>query len=67
LTTSQVAAFHAEKMGLVEEQLLVLDENILSKILPDLIDLQSASYSIISNTFDTCTFRIQLETAPLLD
>ncbi|KAJ5459354.1 hypothetical protein N7530_011298 [Penicillium desertorum] len=54
-------------MGLVEKQLLIPDENTLSKILPDVIDLKSASYSITSNTFDTCTFRIQLETAPLLD
>ncbi|KAJ6190532.1 hypothetical protein N7519_000553 [Penicillium mononematosum] len=53
-------------MGLVEK-LLVPDENILSEILPDVIDLKSTSYSIISNTFNTCTFRIQLETAPLLD
>ncbi|KAK6829397.1 hypothetical protein PG995_004660 [Apiospora arundinis] len=38
---------------------LVPDENILSGIFPGKTDLQLASCHIISNTFDTCTFRIK--------
>lgn len=54
-------------MAPVEQQDLVPDEKILSEIFPGVIGLEPTSCNIISNTFDTCTFGIQLETVPLPD
>lgn len=54
-------------MASVERQDLVPDEKILSEIFPGVIGLKPTSCNIISNTFDTCTFSIQLETVQLPD
>ncbi|CAG7938994.1 unnamed protein product [Penicillium salamii] len=51
-------------MESVEEQVLVPDEKILSAIFPG-IDLKPSCCKVITNTFDSCTFSIQLEAAPL--
>jgi thiamine kinase-like enzyme len=54
-------------MGLAQKQLLVPDETILSEIFPGIIDLKPSSCNIITNNVDSCTFRIQLDTAPPLE
>ena len=44
-----------------ENGFLVPDESILSDIFPGVVDLKPSSCNIISNTFDTCTFSVQVE------
>ncbi|KAK3324799.1 hypothetical protein B0T19DRAFT_429466 [Cercophora scortea] len=54
------------QMASVEQRDLVPDEKILSAIFPGATDIKLTSCcNIISNTFDTCTFSIHLEIAPL--
>jgi hypothetical protein len=45
-------------------RLLEPDEVILVGIFPDMVDSKSTSYQVISNTFDTCTFRLQFHISP---
>lgn len=50
-------------MGSAHKKCLVPDEQILFEIFPDIVDLKPSSCNVITNTFDSCTFSIQLETA----
>lgn len=43
---------------------LLPDQQILSGIFPNMPNITEDAYNVISNTFDTCTFRIRLETEP---
>lgn len=43
---------------------LVPDQQILSSIFPDVINITENAYDVISNTFETCTFRIRFKTEP---
>jgi hypothetical protein len=44
-----------------EKRFLVPDERILSDIFPGVVGLKPSSCNIISNTFDICTFSVQVE------
>ncbi|KAJ8123482.1 hypothetical protein ONZ43_g581 [Nemania bipapillata] len=44
-----------------ENKLLILDEQVLSAIFPDIPNVTKAPLNIISNSFDVCTFRLQLD------
>ncbi|KAJ5405177.1 hypothetical protein N7465_006461 [Penicillium sp. CMV-2018d] len=44
-----------------EKRFLVPDEKILSDIFPGVVGLKPSSCNIISNTFDICTFSVQVE------
>ena len=50
--------------SLSKQQLLVPDEKLLSNIFPGAVDIKPMDCRVISNTFDTCTFRIQLAAPP---
>ena len=43
---------------------LLPDQQILSGIFPNVPNIPEDAYNVISNTFDTCTFRIRLESEP---
>jgi hypothetical protein len=43
---------------------LLPDQQILSDIFPDVPDIADELYTVISNNFDTCTFRLLLATEP---
>ncbi|KAJ5351933.1 hypothetical protein N7452_000907 [Penicillium brevicompactum] len=44
-----------------ENRFLVPDESILSDIFPGVVGLKPSSCNVISHTFDTCTFSVQVE------
>lgn len=43
---------------------LLPDQRILSEIFPDVPDITTDLCTVLSNTFDTCTFRLKLATEP---
>jgi hypothetical protein len=57
--------FNLARMASIERQYLVPEERILFKIFAPTVELNSFSCHIISNTFDTCTFRVQHDVPPL--
>ncbi|RKU43199.1 hypothetical protein DL546_005720 [Coniochaeta pulveracea] len=52
---------------MAQQQELSPDQQVLRGIFPDVPDISEDSYNIISNTFGTCTFRLQLSTEPKPD
>jgi hypothetical protein len=52
-------------MASVEQRELVPDEKILSAIFSDAAGVTLKSCNILSNTFDTCTYSIHLDVAPV--
>lgn len=54
-------------MALDDPRAFVPDEKILSDIFPSVIGLKRTSCNIISNTFDTCSLCLCLETLSLSD
>lgn len=55
------------EMASYEQRELIPDEMILSAIFSGAPDVRLASCNILSNTFDTCTFSVHLDVAPLLN
>ncbi|KAJ5876004.1 uncharacterized protein N7529_001588 [Penicillium soppii] len=54
-------------MASIANRLLFPDEKTLSGIFPHVIDFKPTICDVLANTFETCTFRIQLDSAPLPD
>ncbi|KAK0655715.1 hypothetical protein B0T16DRAFT_384537 [Cercophora newfieldiana] len=50
-----------------DEQDMVPDQKILLGIFPEIPAISEGSYTIISNTFDRCTFRLSLDAEPRPD
>ncbi|KAK4226711.1 hypothetical protein QBC38DRAFT_528173 [Podospora fimiseda] len=49
---------------MVDNQKIIPDQEILLGIFPEIPNIPKDSYSIISNNFDRCTFRLSLDTEP---
>ncbi|KAK3290783.1 uncharacterized protein B0H64DRAFT_368251 [Chaetomium fimeti] len=49
---------------MADDKDILPDQRILSEIFPDVPNITTDLCTVISNTFDTCTFRLQLPTEP---
>ncbi|KAH6847419.1 hypothetical protein B0I37DRAFT_430962 [Chaetomium sp. MPI-CAGE-AT-0009] len=49
---------------MANNKMLLPDQQILSAIFPDVPNITADLCTVISNTFETCTFRVQLATEP---
>jgi hypothetical protein len=49
---------------MADDKCLVPDRRIIAGIFPDVTDITEDAYNIISNTWETCTFRLRLPSEP---